>query len=124
MRVMFISLDDAFVIQFKHNRLFADEQLLVYNESNDPLDIMSAVCSYQPGFLILDDDFVQPNSVKILKSIRHVNHQVKIIFITSDTSIYLGRDVMPMGIYYYGIKPFNDEDLKGLINSVIAISNM
>jgi DNA-binding NarL/FixJ family response regulator len=122
MKVMFVSRDHELIERFKNTRLLAEEQLNIFNESSEPLDVMSSVCSNQPAILILDDDFVQPNSVKILKSIRQVHQNIKIIFVTSDTSIDLGREITPMGIHYYGIKPLDNTDLTELIKSVVAIN--
>jgi DNA-binding NarL/FixJ family response regulator len=90
----------------------------VVNHSSDPLDIMAAVCSHKPTLLILDDDFLKPNSAHTLSSIRKVNEHIDIIFITSDSGIDLGRAVSQLGIHYYGIKPLEQSELKEAVLSV------
>ena len=92
--------------------------LQAVNHSSDPLDIMASVCSYKPALLILDDDFLQPNSAHILSSIRKVNEKINIIFITSDPGIELGRAISQLGIHYYGIKPLEHSELQEAVMSV------
>ena len=90
----------------------------VVNHSSDPLDIMASVCSHKPTLLILDDDFLTPNSAHTLSSIRKVNEDIDIIFITSDSGIDLGRAVSQLGIHYYGIKPLEQSELNEAVMSV------
>jgi chemotaxis response regulator CheB len=61
MRVLFVSSDNALIKMFMSARLIPDEQVVVYDESREPLEVMSSVCSCQPAVLIIDDDFVKPN---------------------------------------------------------------
>ncbi|MCB0749830.1 MAG: hypothetical protein KDC90_20415, partial [Ignavibacteriae bacterium] len=59
-----------------------------------------------------------PNSVKILESIKKVNSKLAIIFITSDTSIELGRKINNIGVKYYLMKPISEDNLKEFVRSV------
>lgn len=89
-----------------------------YSGSNDPLDIMSHVCSSNPSLLIIDDDFIKPISERLLTSIKKVNPRLPIIFITSNTSLELGRAINSIGVKYYLMKPLSDEDLYEFIISI------
>ncbi len=93
----------------------------VWNESNDPLDLMTRVCTLKPSVLILDDDFLKPNSAHTLDSIKKVNQYTDFIFITTDASIKLGRVIGQLGIHYYGIKPLDAQDLKDAVKSLKEI---
>jgi DNA-binding NarL/FixJ family response regulator len=95
------------------------EKISIFNESKDPLDVMSTVCEANPSLLIIDDDFLAPETVHILKSIRKVNRGIDIIFCTSNSSIALGKEVSQLGIQYYAIKPFDDGELQDSINAVL-----
>ncbi len=79
---------------------------------------MSHVCSNNPSLLIIDDDFVKPISERLLASIKKVNPKLPIIFITSNTSLELGRAINSIGVKYYLMKPLSDEDLKEFITSI------
>ena len=93
----------------------------VLNQSSDPLDIMAAVCSHKPALLILDDDFLTPNSAHTLASIRKVNENIDIIFVTSDSGMDLGRAVSQLGIHYYGLKPLEVSEIEDAIKSLIKL---
>ena len=116
-----MSSDKELVQMLLGEQLLPEKQLVIFNESREPLEVMSSVCINHPAVLILDDDFVKPNSVQILKSIRKINQTMKLVFITSDTSIDLGRDISPLGIHYYGIKPLNERALGESIRSLIKV---
>ncbi|MCB9205950.1 MAG: response regulator [Ignavibacteriales bacterium] len=88
------------------------------NSSKDPVDIISEIFRKNSTLLILDDDFIAPNSVKILESIKKVNSKLSIIFITSDTSIELGRKINNIGVKYYLMKPISEDNLKEFVRSV------
>jgi DNA-binding NarL/FixJ family response regulator len=93
----------------------------VVNHSSDPLDIMAAVCSHKPALLILDDDFLEPNSAHILSSIRKVNEKLEIIFVTSNSGLEIGRAVSQIGIHYYAIKPLEQSELSEVVLSLNKI---
>ena len=106
-----ISNDPELLILVEKTNKISDEPIRIYKESNDPLDVMSVACEFNPSLLIIDDDFLHPETVHVIKSIRKVNKSVKIIFLTSNTSIDLGKEVSPLGIYYYAMKPLDANEL-------------
>lgn len=116
---MFIVSDDRKLLQTWDLLLAMSFDINQFQaESNDVLDLMSTICSERPSLLIIDDDFVQPNTVHLLKSVRKVNKNLKILFVTSDTSIDLGREISQLGIYYYAYKPI---DITEFVDSVSAL---
>lgn len=98
-------------------------KIKLYKKSYDPLEVISSVHSLSPTLLIFDDDILKPNSAKILKSIKQISKNVVIIFFTSDNSVDLGREISPMGVYYYGIKPISEREILNLIKSVYSNNN-
>lgn len=98
-------------------------KIKLYKKSYDPLEVISSVHSLSPTLLIFDDDILKPNSAKILKSIKQISKNVVIIFLTSDNSVDLGREISPMGVYYYGIKPISEREILNLIKSVYSNNN-
>ena len=117
-KMLVISSDDEMVNSLNG---FSDEidcECITYNNSNDPLDIVSEVMSKNPTLLLLDDDFIAPNSAKVLESFKKLNPKLSIIFITSDLSIELGRTINNIGVKFYLIKPIETENLKEFIKSV------
>lgn len=90
----------------------------ILDEITNPIEIISTVCSDKPGLLIADDDYIAPNSLDILKSIKKLCKNTSIIFITSNDSLELGRQISPLGIVYYGIKPFSKQDFHEILKAV------
>jgi len=84
-----------------------------------PIKVLSFFLTSLPSVVIVDDDFMTPNSVTLIESIRNVNQKTKIIFTTSDSSIELGKKVSQLGIYYYNIKPIDKSEFNELLNSII-----
>jgi len=124
MRVILASADDELVSQVESVEKVTGDNLQIFNDGEGTaLDIMSLVCSTNPGLLIIDDDLTRPESYHLLKSIRKVNRKIKIIFITSDDSIELGRSIMPLEIQYYGMKPLKENELHDALHSVIQMSH-
>jgi DNA-binding NarL/FixJ family response regulator len=118
MKVLIVSNDINLLKIFKSDLASQFDLVNVYAESNDPLDLMSTICSDNPSLLVIDDDFLKPNSAHLLNSVRKVNKNINIIFITSDPSIALGREISQLGIYYYAYKPIDPEEIKESITAL------
>jgi response regulator of citrate/malate metabolism len=119
MRILLISNDSllqSIVTKFESN---SDTSLLLYDKNPNPLEVASYCFSNKPSVLIVDDDFLTPNTLQVLESIRKVNNSMKIIFVTSDASIELGKKISPLGIFYYAIKPIEESDFTELLESVL-----
>jgi DNA-binding response OmpR family regulator len=119
MKIMIFTNDRELLKVVQITETSGNASVTVIKNSQDPLDIMSAICSQNPSLVIIDDDFVKPHSAHVLRSLRKVNSKVKIIFITSDESVELGREISPLGIYYYGHKPLEERELRDSIASSI-----
>ena len=119
MRTILISDDPALLEMINQSDWGSDDQIDIYNESKNPLDVMSTVCESNPSLLIIDDDFLKPETVHILKSIRKVNKNIGFIFCTSNTSIDLGKEVSQLGIQYYTMKPLDVGELRESLNAVV-----
>jgi len=118
MKTILLSRDDELINTIMRANIFLKEKFFVLNEYGDALDIMSTVCSESPTLLIADDDFLKPKSAHILKSIKRVNNSIYIIFLSSDLSIDLGREVSQLGIQYYALKPLGVQDLIDVVNFI------
>jgi two-component SAPR family response regulator len=119
MKAIIISNDRELVNIIKNLKVIPENQLSIYSDKADALEIMSYVCTKHPSILLLDDDFVKPQTAQILNAIRKVNQKVKIVFFSSDPSIELGREVSPAGIHYHAIKPVDKTELNDLFTSII-----
>ena len=118
MKTVVISNDNQLINIIKNLKVIPENQLGVYSDDPDALEIMSHVCTQHPNTLIIDDDFTKPQSAQVLSAIRKVNNNVKIVFISSDSSVELGREVSQVGILYHAVKPVDKEEFNDLIHSI------
>jgi DNA-binding response OmpR family regulator len=95
-----------------------NEELLIYDKSSKPLDVVGFIIENSPSILILDDDMINPDTFDVLSNIKKMKKDLKIIFVTSNTSIELGKEISPLGISYYAIKPLDENDFIELLNSL------
>ena len=124
MRTLLISKDSLLIKMVNVFGKSDENSVTVYEEESDPVRVLSNILSVQPTVLIIDDDYLSPNTVSILESLRKVNDKIKIIFFTSDPSIELGKAVSQLGIYFYAIKPVEEEEFNTLYNSLLkSITN-
>jgi response regulator of citrate/malate metabolism len=121
MRTVVISNDADLLARVDLIKVDLKDQITIINESRDPLDVMSGVFELNPSLIIIDDDFMAPETVHLLKSIRKVNRGVDIIFCTSNTSIDLGKEITQLGIQYYAIKPLKEGELHDSFKAVLNI---
>lgn len=107
-KILIISIDQNIKFFSEKNFNNPDFQFITFSSTTDPLDIMSQVCSIHPSILILDDDFISPNSIHLLESIKKVNPKLSVIFVTSNTSLELGRKINSIGVKSYLMKPISE----------------
>jgi DNA-binding response OmpR family regulator len=123
MKIMIFSNDSNLLRMIQIANINDDTTVSVLNDSQDPLDIMSAICAQNPSLVVLDDDFVKPHSAHVIRSVRKINSKVNFIFVTSDESVELGREISPLGIHYYGHKPLAQSELHDSIESIIKLKS-
>jgi response regulator of citrate/malate metabolism len=121
MKIMLVSKDQSLIQMVGKAIPRQKNDLMIYNESADPLDVMSAICTQNPSLIIVDDDLLSPYSAHILNSVRKINQHVDIFFATSDTGIDLGKEISQLGIQYYAIKPLAESELADSLKSVIDL---
>lgn len=121
MKIMLVSKDQSLIQMVGKAIPRQKNDLMIYNESADPLDVMSAICTQNPSLIIVDDDLLSPYSAHILNSVRKINPHVDIFFATSDTGIDLGKEISQLGIQYYAIKPLAESELADSLKSVIDL---
>ena len=101
--------------------IFEEDQLQLINDITDPLEIMSAIISIRPGLIIVDDDMLKPDTARLLKSIKKVYVNIFIVFITSDSSIELGREISQLGVQFYAYKPLDETEV---VQSLLSIMRL
>lgn len=96
-------------------------EIIPLGETDDVLQILNSVKSLNPGIIIIDHSFLKDQAFKLLSMVKLINQKTKIIFLTEDNSIELGREIIKSEVFYYGILPMTREDLSEVINSAIKL---
>jgi DNA-binding NarL/FixJ family response regulator len=118
MKVLIITNDEALMDLGNALMNDSDNQILFYGTESNPLSVIAFVYDNNPSFIIIDDDFLKPNSAQIIETIRKVNKNIPIVFATSNHSLELGKQIAQLGIHYYAIKPIETKEFNDLIKSV------
>lgn len=121
MKIITITNDNNLIELINNPEVKGSHQLVIYNESKDLLDVVSFFYTTHSSILIVDDDFLKPNSARLLESLRKLNPKMLIMFITSDHSIELGKKISQLGIFFYGLKPLSKDDLEDSIHSILKL---
>lgn len=122
MKTMLIADDQVIIDMLRAQSRILPENLIIMRSSKDPLDVMSTICASNPSLLIVDDDFLKPHTARILKSVRKLLSACQIIFLTSDASLELGREVSQLGIQYYAYKPLEKNELIESLESILKLN--
>lgn len=123
MKFLLISNDEFLTKTLKVITANLNCDIVHYIGSPDLLDLITLACTDEYEILVIDDDFIRPHTSHLLHSIKKIKKNIKIIFLTTDQSVQLGREIAPLGIHYYGIKPINKSEMKKLILSEVEKNN-
>ena len=118
-KILLISVDHNLKSFMEKNYSLPEFQLITFNSSKDPLDLISQVFSVNPSVLMMDDDFLLDMSDHLLRSIKNANPKLSVIFITSNTSLELGRKINSIGVKHYLMKPITENEMQQYLNSII-----
>ena len=117
-KLLLISIDQNLTLFLENISDSLSSELVIYNNNNDPLEVISQIFSIHPSILILDDDFLSPTTIRLLESVRKVDSKLPIIILTSNNRLEFGRSINNIGVKYYLIKPISEEDLREYLQSI------
>lgn len=122
MKILAIT-NDLQIIEFILKNIDGDQnEIYINSDIYDPLEVHSSVHKIHPSLMIIDDDFLTPNSVRIIRSLKDINKNFKIIFITSNDGLELGKEISQIGVHYYALKPIQSYELIQAVQSVIKLN--
>ena len=120
-RMKILTVSNGLVLHDEIKRIAKtlQELKISFYSQSDTLEVISVVINENPEVLIFDDDLFGDKSSDLLKNIRKIKSDLKIIFITSDTGVEKGREVIDAGIYLYLIKPLEVNVLNEALTSIL-----
>ena len=119
MKILTVSKDLILQDEIKKTAKILQELKISFYSQYDTLEVISVVINENPEVLVFDDDLFGSQSSDLLKNIRKIKSELKIIFITSDDGVDKGREVIDSGIYLYLIKPLEGNVLNEAVTSIL-----
>jgi DNA-binding NarL/FixJ family response regulator len=113
-----ISKDIEVIDSIKEIDILNHDHLIILDKPSDSCELLSDIISNNPSIIIFDNDYLENDTVKILKSIRKIDSKVTIILVTSELSIDLGRDLSQLSIHYKALKPISSNRIEESIKSL------
>lgn len=120
MNILMITKDQKLRKITKAVELTTKNNFMIFDKSSGLLEVTSKILKIKPSVIIIDDDFIKPNSAKIIKTIKEILYDINIIFVTSNNSIKFGRKINTLGIQFYAIKPIEENQIIDLLSSIIT----
>jgi len=121
MKIQAISQEKKLIDELMQFQSKSSESVELYPGENNSLDILSFVVSSNASLIIFDDDFTSQNSVHLLESVRKVKKEQKIIFLTSNDGLELGKKISSLGVQFYAIKPISEREVIDSVKSILKI---
>jgi DNA-binding NtrC family response regulator len=84
-------------------------------------EALEAVTSSKPDIILLDIMMPEMNGIEVLKRIKKIDADARIIMITAFGDVESYLDSMELGAYEYINKPFETDELLEMIDRVAAV---
>jgi len=84
-------------------------------------EALEAVTSSKPDIILLDIMMPEMNGIEVLKRIKKIDINARIIMITAFGDVESYLDSMELGAYEYINKPFETDELLEMIDRVAAV---
>lgn len=123
MKIMLLTDDNKLI---KMGQSFSEIHALeseICSDKKNPLDVVQCIYKAKPSVIVIDDDFICPNSATLIKTLKMVKKNLKIIFLTSDSSVELGKEISQLAINFYAVKPLEEAEFEDLLLSILKTNN-
>lgn len=119
-RLIYICEDHQIVIDGVKSILESEEIFDSFKSFRSAKEMLESLHDESPDLLILDLNLPDINGLEVLKEIRSVNSQLKILIFTMHVDAYLVKKVKSMGANGYLLKDFGTAELLEAIESIFA----
>lgn len=115
-------VDDEKAVRYSFERAFAKEYLIITAENG--IDAISKVEREQPNIILMDIKMPVLNGIEALKRIKKTHPHIPIIMITAFGDTETAIDAMKEGAYDYITKPFENNELRTIINKGLTSARL
>ncbi len=112
-------LDDDELITSMLSKLLQNEGYEVRTETETFRNITQQIESWSPDVILLDILLPERNGMDILEELKNRNLPTQVIMLTSDSTAETAVKCMKLGAVDYLTKPFNKDEVKIVIHSIL-----
>lgn len=116
-RILIVDDDPAILEVLR--ALFSDGRFEIMTAQRGA-DAVTIARSHRPDAVLLDIIMPGMDGVKVLRAIRTMDSSIPVIMLTADDDEKVARDTLMMGAFDYVSKPFNFDDLHGIVMAAVA----
>lgn len=115
-------VDDQNGIRVLLMEVFSSEGYETYQASNGRL-ALDIVKNKQPDLVLLDMKIPGMDGLEILKHIREIDTEIKVIMMTAYGELDMIKEAMALGALAHFTKPFDIDELRQVVNDLFGNPN-
>ena len=113
-----LAIDDEMSVQESMKLLFEDEYNIITTGSVK--ESFGIIKKQKIDLVLLDIRMPEMWGVEVLKKIKEINEDIKVIMVTAVYNIETGVDALSYGAHDYVVKPFDVQELKERVKQLIG----
>ncbi|MFC4767445.1 response regulator [Effusibacillus consociatus] len=116
-------VDDQYGIRILLNEVLEKEGYQVFQAPNGPV-ALEIVKEKKPDLVLLDMKIPGMDGLEILRHIRVIEPDLKVIMMTAYGELDLIKEAMALGALTHFTKPFDIDELRRTVNSELAVQEV
>lgn len=113
-------VDDQYGIRILLNEVFQREGYTTFQAANG-LQALEIVQKHQPNLVLLDMKIPGMDGIEILKRIKAMNQQIKVIIMTAYGELDMIQETKELGAIMHFAKPFDIDELREAVKKYISL---
>ncbi|MBB5324024.1 two-component system response regulator (stage 0 sporulation protein F) [Anoxybacillus tepidamans] len=113
-------VDDQYGIRILLNEVFQREGYTTFQAANG-LQALEIVQKHQPNLVLLDMKIPGMDGIEILKRIKEMSQQVKVIIMTAYGELDMIQETKELGAIMHFAKPFDIDELREAVKKYISL---
>ncbi|MGM9985907.1 MAG: response regulator [Bacillaceae bacterium] len=123
MKGKILVVDDQFGIRLLLSEVFKKEGYTVFQAANG-FQALEIVKQDHPALVLLDMKIPGMNGIEILKGIKEINKQIKVILMTAYSELEMLNEAKENGAIHYFAKPFDINEVRRAVNKEMIHINI
>lgn len=120
MKNKLLIVDDQYGIRILLNEVFQREGYTIFQAANG-VQALEIVQKHQPDLVLLDMKIPGMDGIEILKRIKAMNQQIKVIIMTAYGELDMIQETKELGAIMHFAKPFDIDELREAVKKYISL---